>query len=138
MKNKIVLTNGVFDLLHAGHIEILKKCKELGTYLIVAIDSDERVKKIKGKSRPIYSEKERKFILESIKYVDEVVIFNSIEELNELHKKCDILVKGNEFSEDMLRIKDNVISNVEIVLFDKIGKYSTTNTIKNIERILTP
>ncbi len=69
-----VLVGGVFDILHYGHVYFLKSAKTLGDYLIVAIESDKNVKKLKGESRPIHSEEQRKEVLESLKFVDEVII----------------------------------------------------------------
>ena len=73
MGEKIIWTNGCFDVLHRGHIELFKYAKSLGTKLYVGIDSDEKIKKDKGNSRPINSVKDRKFILESIKYIEKVI-----------------------------------------------------------------
>lgn len=71
---RIVLTGGCFDILHYGHVEFLKKAKSFGDYLIVAIESDKRVTELKGKGRPIHTQKQRREILESLRYVDEVII----------------------------------------------------------------
>ncbi len=73
---RIVLAGGVFDILHFGHISFLKKAKNMGDYLVVAIESDARVKKLKGQTRPFHSQQQRKEMLESLKYVDEVIILN--------------------------------------------------------------
>lgn len=73
-KRKTVLVGGVFDILHYGHVIFLKKAKALGDYLIVAIESDKRVKDIKGPGRPIHNQEQRKEILESLRFVDEVVV----------------------------------------------------------------
>lgn len=73
-KRKIVLAGGAFDILHYGHIYFLKKAKALGSYLIVAIESDKRIRDLKGPGRPIHSQKQRKEILESLKFVDKVII----------------------------------------------------------------
>ena len=74
---KKIWTNGCFDVLHRGHLEMFKYAKSLGDYLIVGIDQDERVRASKGISRPVNNENDRKFILESIKYIDEVVMFST-------------------------------------------------------------
>lgn len=95
---KIVFTNGCFDLIHAGHIYLLKRAKSLGDILIVGLNSDRSVKKIKGNDRPIYSEKERAFILSEIKPVDYVVLFNDETPLKLIEAiKPDVLVKGSDW-----------------------------------------
>ena len=81
---KYVFVNGTFDVLHRGHVELFKYAKDQGDVLIVAIDSDERVSKMKGPSRPVYTDKERKYMLEHLKPVDQVFIFDSAEELTKL------------------------------------------------------
>lgn len=74
MMKKIVLVGGVFDILHFGHISFLREAKKLGNYLIVAIESDKRVKKLKGENRPFHSQDQRKEILESLNFVDQVIV----------------------------------------------------------------
>jgi len=71
---KKVLVGGVFDILHFGHIRFLKEAKKLGDYLVIIIESDKRVKKLKGESRPFHTQKQRQEILESLNFVDEVII----------------------------------------------------------------
>jgi len=78
MKKKTVLTGGVFDILHYGHISFLKKAKSLGDYLVIAIESDANVKRLKGEGRPIHSQEQRKEILESLGFVDEVLILKDV------------------------------------------------------------
>ena len=73
-KIKVILTGGCFDILHYGHIYFLKKAKSLGDYLVVAIESDKRIRVLKGEGRPIHSQKQRKEILKSLKFVDQVII----------------------------------------------------------------
>jgi rfaE bifunctional protein nucleotidyltransferase chain/domain len=73
-KSKTVLVGGVFDLLHFGHISFLKKAKALGDFLIVALESDKNVKKIKGVGRPFHNQKQRKEMLESLRFVDKVIV----------------------------------------------------------------
>ena len=75
-QSKIIWTNGCFDVLHRGHIELFKYAKSLGDRLYVGIDTDEKVKRDKGKDRPVNKLNDRKFLLESIKYIDKVFIFN--------------------------------------------------------------
>ncbi len=132
---KVVFTNGVFDIIHRGHIELLKYAKSLGDYLYVGIDSDKRVKFNKGEYRPIISQEDRVEIISSIKYVDGVYIFNNLDELAELHAKIspDILVKGSDWYEKQIRISDGVLPKTKIVIFNRLGNYSTTNIIKKIK-----
>lgn len=135
----IVLTNGVFDVLHKGHIELLKFSKSQGDHLVVAIDSDKRVKELKGKDRPINSQVDRKRVLEAIEYVDEVVVFNTTEELKDLYLnlKPNVLVKGSEWSADEIRKRDNIPNNIDIKVYPLVGEYSTTNILKKIKSIST-
>ena len=98
-KKNIVFTNGCFDILHAGHVKYLEKSKSYGDVLIVGVNSDESVKKIKGDSRPINSEYDRAYLLASIEAVDYVVIFHEETPLNLIDLiKPDILTKGNDYA----------------------------------------
>lgn len=133
MQNKVVFTNGVFDLVHRGHIELLNYCKSLGD-CVVGIDTDARVRKIKGNERPINSQENRKFLLESLRSVDKVVFFSSKEELQALYISInpDFFVKGSEWTEEQIRQIDNIPPRIQIKIFSNIGDYSSTNTIKKI------
>ena len=128
---KIVFVNGCFDILHPGHVKLFQHARNLGNKLIVAIDSDEKVKQMKGDSRPVNSQDDRKFILESIRYIDEVIIFNSKEELQGLVKEIRpaIMVVGSDW-----KGKEVIGSNYakEVRFFDRIGDHSTTNIIESI------
>lgn len=128
---KIVFTNGCFDILHRGHIEYLEESKSLGDYLIVGINSDSSVKKLKGESRPINNEDDRKFMLEALMCVDEVIIFEEDTPL-ELIKEIrpDVLTKGGDYS-DPRKIVGYDIANATYILPYKDG-YSTTNMIERI------
>ena len=93
----IVFTNGCFDILHRGHIELLKYCKSLGK-VTVGINSDKSVSNLKGPRRPFFSQEDRKFMLESCKYVDDVIIFDEETPYNLIKTlKPDIIVKGGDY-----------------------------------------
>lgn len=96
---KKVWTNGCYDILHVGHVKLFKYAKSLGDKLIVGIDSDSRVKELKGISRPINNQYDRQEVLLSNQYIDEVVIFNSADDLRNLIKTNDIhtIVVGEEY-----------------------------------------
>ena len=135
----VVLTNGVFDIIHKGHIEILKFAKSQGEKLIVAIDSDDRVREIKGDSRPVNSEEDRRRILETSRFVDEVVIFNSKEALQNLYKSLrpNLIIKGSEWTADEVRERDDIPDEVLVKVFPILPDYSTTNTLKKIRKLDT-
>ena len=99
LKKTIVFTNGCFDLLHKGHIDLLSKASELGDKLIVGINSDESVKKIKGENRPVEDQKTRKKNLLNLKYIDDVYIFAESTPLKIIKSiSPDVLVKGADYN----------------------------------------
>ena len=128
---KIVWTNGCFDILHRGHIEMFEYAKSLGDELIVGIDSDRRVKEDKGKGRPINSLDDRAIILQSIKYIDRVIEFDSTDELEWLIKdiKPDVMVIGSDWKDKKV-VGEKYAGKVEF--FDRIEGYSTTKLLKTI------
>ena len=132
-KNKIIWTNGCFDILHTGHIELLKFAKSKGDFLFVGIDSDKRVKNLKGEKRPINSQWDRKKMLESIKYVDKVFIFDDEHNMEEIliDNKIDLIVIGDEYADK----KVTGSRFCEISFFKKIPDKSTTNLIDKILNI---
>ncbi len=125
------MVNGTFDILHRGHIELLNYARSLGDCLLVAIDTDRRVKELKGNDRPINNQEDRKFHLANLKAVDSVCFFDSKEELIELmkHWKPDIYVKGSDWkgSEGTAHKYSK-----QVIYYDRVGNYSTTNTIQSI------
>ena len=135
-KEKIVFTNGVFDILHSGHIELLKFAKLLGKKLIVGLNSDQSVKILKGKNRPINNQFDRKNLLLELNVVDEVIIFDDIKPSALIKSiKPNIVVKGSEFTEERIRKFDNIPTEIEIRTFTLKKGYSTTSTIKKIKKL---
>ena len=127
MKN--IWVNGCFDILHRGHLELFKFAKSQGSFLVVGIDSDKRVKFNKGNSRPINNQEDRKFFLECIKYIDKVIVFDSDYELEtciSLHN-IDYLIVGSDYK-DRKVIGSQYAK--EVIFFDRIGNYSTTNILE--------
>jgi rfaE bifunctional protein nucleotidyltransferase chain/domain len=100
---KIVFTNGCFDLLHKGHIEYLSKARDLGDVLIIGLNTDDSVRRLKGDGRPLQDAKTRAMILASIRFVEVVCLFNEDTpyELIDLVKP-DVLVKGGDYAEDQI------------------------------------
>lgn len=124
---KTIIVNGTFDIIHPGHLELLNYAKSLGDYLIVAIDTDTRVQQLKGHDRPINNQYERKMLLENLKAVDEVQIFNSNEELVDIIKKCSIMVKGSDY-----RGKQSIGEEYCQVIYYERTEHSTTQKIQDI------
>ena len=128
--NKIVFTNGCFDILHFGHFKLLEYCKTLGSELIVGINSDESVRKLKGPLRPINNQDIRKFNLECICFVDKVIIFEEDTPI-ELMKliKPNIIVKGGDYE------KDSIVGS-EIFgtrIYKYVKGFSTTEQLKRFD-----
>lgn len=128
---KSVFVNGTFDLLHLGHLALLNYAKSLGDKLFVAIDSDERVRQLKGSTRPIYDAYQRKVILLNLKAVDEVEIFSSDEELEMWIKQISpsIMVIGSDWQNKTV-IGSQFAKRLEF--FERIDEYSSTKTIQDI------
>lgn len=128
MRNIRVWTNGCFDILHIGHIEMLKYASSLGHTLVVGLDTDEKVRRDKGKTRPINTLSDRVEMMSSIKYVDEVVSFASPMELEDKIRiyDPDFIVVGSDYME-----KPVVGSQYcrEVKYFDRVGNFSTSNIL---------
>ena len=124
VEKKVVFTNGCFDIIHRGHIEYLKKSKELGDYLIVGLNSNQSVENLKGLGRPRTDQEDRKKVLESLKFVDEVIIFEEDTPIELIKKiKPAIITKGGDYT-----CKEQVVGNelAEVVLIPFVEGYSTT------------
>jgi len=127
---KIVFTNGVFDLVHAGHVDYLSKAKKLGDVLIVGLNSDDSVKRIKGDKRPILKQEERAFVLSNLKPVDYVVLFDDDTPEKLISEIIpDILVKGADWSIEKIIGKDIVERNGGKVMNIKFVNDQSTSKI---------
>ncbi len=131
---KVVFTNGVFDILHAGHVDYLAKAKKYGDVLILALNSDASVKRIKGNKKPIVPQNERAFILSNLKSVDYVTVFeeDTPQEIIDILVP-DVLVKGADWPLDKIVGRDTVEKNGGVVKrIEFVSQQSTTNIIKKI------
>ena len=126
---KVIWTNGCFDVLHRGHIELFKFARSQGDFLIVGIDTDERISKAKGSNRPFNRLDDRITMLESIKYIDKVVYFDSTSELEEQVKlsNAEAIVVGREYENK--RVVGSELVN-EVVFFNRMEEYSTTKILE--------
>ena len=124
-----VWTNGCFDVLHRGHIELFRYARSLGDELIVGIDTDEKVKQDKGKNRPVNNLHDRMFMLQSIQYIDKVIPFDSTTELERTLKWLhpSIMVIGADW-----RGKEVIGKRYadRLVFFERLGDYSTTKILE--------
>ncbi|HOY30876.1 MAG TPA: D-glycero-beta-D-manno-heptose 1-phosphate adenylyltransferase [Bacteroidales bacterium] len=133
-KHKIVFTNGCFDIMHLGHIDYLSKAADLGDTLIVGLNSDVSVKKIKGNDRPINDINSRSLLLASLSFVDAVVIFDE-ETPKDLIRFImpDVLVKGNDYTIENIAGSADVLNNGgKVITIDLVKGYSTTLIEKKI------
>jgi rfaE bifunctional protein nucleotidyltransferase chain/domain len=126
------MVNGTFDIVHRGHIELLNYAKSLGDFLLVAIDTDRRVKELKGDQRPINNQWDRMFMLDNLQAVDSVRFFDSKDELVSIMEEYrpDIYVKGSDWKHDKSSTAEKYCK--QVIYYDRVGNYSTTNTIQNI------
>jgi D-glycero-beta-D-manno-heptose 1-phosphate adenylyltransferase len=133
-QKKIVFTNGCFDILHLGHIDYLSKAKNLGNILLIGLNTDESVRKIKGEHRPINNQTSRALFLTSFRFVDGVILFNETTPLNLITAiKPDILVKGSDYSVQDIVGADIVKQNGgQIITLDYLEGYSTSSLIEKI------
>ena len=124
-----IWTSGCFDILHKGHIELFRYAKSLGDELVVGIDSDEKIKKDKGKKRPINDLQYRMTMLQSIKYIDKVIPFDTTKELRDTVKwyRPNIIVMGSDWKNKEVIGEDYA---EKLIFFERVGNYSTTNMIR--------
>ena len=134
MESKLVtrvFVNGTFDLIHPAHLELLNYAKQHGSYLVVAIDSDSCVKRLKGQNRPVNCQQSRKLLLENLKAVDEVLIFENHQELSNIiqNYQPDVMIVGSDY-------RDKKVIGAEharkLIFFERDPRYSSTKIIENI------
>lgn len=132
---KVVFTNGVFDLLHIGHITYLSKAAELGDKLIIGLNADSSVKRIKGESRPINDQNSRAALLAAFFFVDAVVIFEEDTPLNLISTLLpDVLIKGADYSiENIVGAKEVLANGGEVKTITFVDGYSSTSIINRIK-----
>lgn len=137
LKNKkVVFTNGVFDILHQGHIKILSEAAEFADILIVGLNSDASVKRLKGESRPVNSEASRALLLAALVITDAIIIFeeDTPQELISFIKP-DVLVKGGDYTiETIVGAKEVLANGGEVKIISLEEGFSTTNIIKSISQ----
>jgi rfaE bifunctional protein nucleotidyltransferase chain/domain len=125
-----IVVNGTFDILHPGHVAMLNYAKSLGVYLLVLIDSDRRIRELKGNNRPVNNQRDRQFLLKNLKAVNDVWIFDSDEELIEKIKLAspDIMVKGSDYIDRPI-LGQELVKKIEF--YDRT-EHSTTKIIQDI------
>ena len=132
----MVFTNGVFDLIHIGHISYLSKAAELGDKLIIGLNSDTSVKRIKGESRPVNGQDSRAALLASFFFVDAVVVFEEDTPLNLITTLMpDVLIKGADYAiENIVGAKEVIANGGEVKTITFVEGYSSTSIIKKIQQ----
>jgi rfaE bifunctional protein nucleotidyltransferase chain/domain len=136
---KVVFTNGVFDLLHIGHLSYMAKAAELGDKLVIGLNSDSSVKRIKGEDRPVNDQNSRAALLAALFFVDAIVVFEEDTPLNLIMALMpDILVKGADYSiENIVGGKEVIANGGEVKTIDFVEGYSSTSIIQKIRKQIT-
>ena len=131
---RLVFTNGVFDLLHVGHVRYLAEARTLGDALLVAINSDRTVRELKGPDRPIFNHLERAEILAALRFVDYVTIFDNISPRNLITQLLpDVLVKGGDYQLDQIHGREEVeAAGGKVISLPFVQGASTTDIIRKI------
>jgi len=131
---RLVFTNGVFDLLHVGHVRYLAQARELGDALLVAINSDRTVRELKGPDRPIFDESERAEILAALRHVDYVTVFDDVSPRRLIAKLLpDVLVKGGDYQLDEIHGREEVeASGGKVISLPFVDGASTTALIERM------
>lgn len=125
---KKVFVNGTFDILHLGHLALLQYAKQQGNWLTVGIDSDRRVRELKGPDRPVNTQTERAAMLQAIRWVDEVKIFDTDQDLIDMISTADVMVKGSDYRGQPI-VGQGLC---DIIFFERINEFSSTKKIQDI------
>lgn len=130
----IVFSNGCFDILHRGHVEYLSKAADLGDKLIIGLNTDDSVKRLKGPSRPVNDEKARAILLSALEFVDAVVLFKEDTPYNLIRRvQPDVLVKGKDYkAEDIVGYDIVTAKGGKVETIELVDGYSTTKTIEKM------
>ncbi|HEY3397401.1 MAG TPA: adenylyltransferase/cytidyltransferase family protein [Armatimonadota bacterium] len=136
-QRRVVMTNGCFDLLHPGHIVHLQQARDLGDALIVAINSDRSVRKLKGPGRPVYEEMQRALALSALECVDVVTVFDEVSPLEIMQLLApDVYVKGGDYTLETLNQEERHVlesAGCEIHILPQVENFSTTNLIRRVQ-----
>jgi rfaE bifunctional protein nucleotidyltransferase chain/domain len=132
---RVVFTNGVFDLLHPGHVDLLVAARALGDALVVGVNTDASVMRLKGPSRPVRNERERAYVLAALESVDAVVLFSEDTPLELIrHIMPDVLVKGGDYSVDTVVGASDVLAHGgDVVIVPLTPGQSTTGTLQKVQ-----
>ncbi|HVI70268.1 MAG TPA: D-glycero-beta-D-manno-heptose 1-phosphate adenylyltransferase [Pyrinomonadaceae bacterium] len=133
---RLVFTNGVFDLLHVGHVRYLAQARELGDALLVAINSDKTVRELKGPDRPVFDESERAEILAALRHVDYVTVFDDVSPRSLIAKLLpDVLVKGGDYQLDEIHGREEVeAAGGKVISLPFVDGASTTALIERMRK----
>ncbi|MBD3166291.1 D-glycero-beta-D-manno-heptose 1-phosphate adenylyltransferase [bacterium] len=131
---QVVFTNGVFDILHAGHVDLLSRARALGDVLVLGLNSDASVRRLKGEKRPIVPEVDRAVVLAGLRAVDRVVLFDEDTPAELIrHLLPDVLVKGGDYTPDTVVGRDTVeAAGGRVVILPLVEGRSTTNVVERI------
>lgn len=135
--DKVVFTNGCFDIVHLGHIDYLEKARNLGTKLVLGLNTDASVNRLKGPTRPVVNEYARARMMAAFEFVDAVILFDEPTPLQLIEAvKPDILVKGDDYTVETIVGSDFVIANGgEVKTISLVQGYSTTKLIEKIKQL---
>lgn len=133
---RVVFTNGCFDVLHRGHLALLRRARELGDVLVVAVDDDESVRRLKGDARPVHTQNDRVEMLAALEMVDYVTCFANPELCGIIRGLLpDVLVKGGDWRREDVVGRDVVEANGgEVVIVPRLPRYSSTELIERMRR----